>query len=253
VESRKNSQEKEPWKGLPPLSHPVEKEFLRRLYLGESLVPFRLLEPALAIIPWSKKHGLLNAERARECGFGNLTRWMKEAEDLWAEHGRRKMSLQDRLDYLGELSAQMPPARLRVVYAKAGTLAAAAILRDRAGIVDHKLYWARCDSGAEASFLVAVINSETLRSKVAPYQSRGQWGARDFDKLLIGSVPEFDSKNDLHNALAKAAETATLVAGNVDLPESIHFTRARQRIRAALREDGIAQKIDKLVEKLLAT
>ena len=37
-----------------------------------------------------------------------------------------------------------------------------------------------------------------------------------------------------------------------ELPDSIHFTRARQRIRAALRENGIAQKIDKLVEKLLA-
>ncbi len=252
VESRKNSQEKEPWKSLPPLSQPVEKEFLRQLYLGESLAPFRLLDPALAIIPWSKSDGLLSADRARERGFSNLAGWMKDAEDLWAAHGRTKISLQERLDYFGGLSTQMPPAKLRVIYSASGTLPAAARLQNSSSIVEHKLYWAECDSEEEANFLVAVINSETLRSKIAPDQSRGQWGARDFDKLLINSIPEFDSGNALHNALAKAAETATIVAKNVELPKAIHFTRARQRIRAALRKDGIAQKIDKLVEKLLA-
>jgi hypothetical protein len=251
VESRESAQEKKPWKFLPPITAPVEKAFLRPLYLGESVAPFRLLEAALAVIPWNKD-SLLDARNARNRGFAHLAAWMTAAERMWGENRKETITLCEKLDFYGKLSAQMPPARLRVVYAKAGTLAAAAILRDRAGIVENKLYWAECDSEGEANFLIAVINSETLRSKIAPDQSRGQWGARDFDKLLINSIPEFDSKNDVHNALAKAAETATLVAKNVELPEAIHFTRARQRIRAALREDGITQKIDKSVEKLLA-
>jgi len=251
VESRESAQEKKPWKFLPPITAPVEKAFLRPLYLGESVAPFRLLEAALAVIPWNKD-SLLDARNARNRGFAHLAAWMTAAERMWGENRKETITLCEKLNFYGKLSAQMPPARLRVVYAKAGTLAAAAILRDRAGIVENKLYWAECDSEGEANFLIAVINSETLRSKIAPDQSRGQWGARDFDKLLINSIPEFDSKNDVHNALAKAAETATLVAKNVELPEAIHFTRARQRIRAALREDGITQKIDKSVEKLLA-
>jgi hypothetical protein len=31
----------------------------------------------------------------------------------------------------------------------------------------------------------------------------------------------------------------------------MHFVKARQTIRAALREDGVAEKIDKLVAELL--
>ena len=45
VESRRTSQEKSPWKDLPTLRGNMESEFLRPLYLGESVVPFRPLEP----------------------------------------------------------------------------------------------------------------------------------------------------------------------------------------------------------------
>jgi hypothetical protein len=253
VESRKNSQEKEPWKSLPPLNQPVEKEFLRQLYLGESLAPFRLLEPALAIIPWSKTDGLLSADRARERGFSNLARWMKQAEDLWAGHGRTKISLQERLDYFGGLSTQMPPAKLRVIYSASGTLSAAARLQNSSAIVEHSLYWTTTESKEEALFLIGVLNSETLRKRVESKQAKGQWGARHFDKLLSEApIPEFDPNQELHLKLAGAAAEAEKIAASVSLGESTYFIRARQHIRAALRDDGIAQKIDKLVEKLLA-
>ncbi len=55
VESRRTSQEKPPWKQLPSLRGNVEREFLRPLYLGESVAPFRLLEPVLAVIPWDEE------------------------------------------------------------------------------------------------------------------------------------------------------------------------------------------------------
>jgi len=45
------------------------------------------------------------------------------------------------LNYINQLSSQFPIAPLRVVYAKAGTLPAACLLRDERGVVDHKLYW----------------------------------------------------------------------------------------------------------------
>ncbi|MDP2659743.1 MAG: hypothetical protein Q8R28_03340, partial [Dehalococcoidia bacterium] len=54
VQSRRTSQEKAPWKGLPMLRGNVEQEFLRPLYLGESAAPFRLLKPVSAVIPWSE-------------------------------------------------------------------------------------------------------------------------------------------------------------------------------------------------------
>ncbi|MGI8926369.1 MAG: hypothetical protein ACR2HN_06950 [Tepidiformaceae bacterium] len=83
-------------------------------------------------------------------------------------------------------------------------------------------------------------------------QSRGQWGARDFDKLMFElPIPRFDGAIPLHRELADAAGTAETVAATVDV-SGAHFVTARGRIRAALVKDGIAGRIDKLVGELLA-
>jgi hypothetical protein len=88
------------------------------------------------------------------------------------------------------------------------------------------------------------------RAKVAPQQSRGQWGARDFDKLPAEAVPQFDPENPLHIDLADAAATAEKIAARVTLPDDTHFIRARKLIRDALRADGILQHIDALISRL---
>jgi SAM-dependent methyltransferase len=80
VESRRTSQEKRPWKQLPALRGNVEKEFLRPLYQGESVAPFRLLEPVLAVIPWEEKRKqLLDAEAAQQAGYLHLANWLWQA------------------------------------------------------------------------------------------------------------------------------------------------------------------------------
>jgi hypothetical protein len=163
------------------------------------------------------------------------------------------MSLTEQLDYYGKLSAQMPPASVRVLYTASGTLPAAAILGDAHAVVEHKLYWASVESEDEGRYLIATLNSEALRARIAPYQSKGQWGARDFDKLLVQvPIPKFDPDSALHRDLARAGEHAEQVATKVPLSSEIHFIRARQRIRKALAEDGVAARIDGLVTQLLA-
>ena len=69
--------------------------------------------------------------------------------------------------------------------------------------------------------------------------------------ILSLPIPSFDASNKLHTQLAKAAAHAIEVAAAVKLSEGMHFVKARQKIRAALREDGVAEKIDKLVAELL--
>ncbi len=65
VQSRRGSQEKEPWKSLPQIRDNLEKEFVRPLYLGESIAPYRILDPALAVIPWSETESrLLDSQAA---------------------------------------------------------------------------------------------------------------------------------------------------------------------------------------------
>jgi len=151
-----------------------------------------------------------------------------------------------------ELGAQFPIAPLRVVYAKAGSLPAACVVHDATMVLDHMLYWAAPPSGAEASYLMAILNNETTRSRVANLQARGQFGARHFDKLMFTlPIPRFDTKNELHAALAMASAKAEKIAAAVSLPEGVRFQRARRLIREALAEAGVSQEIDRLVAQLL--
>jgi SAM-dependent methyltransferase len=253
VESRRTNLEKEPWKSLDPLRGNVEAAFLRPLCLGESIAPFRPLQPVLAVIPWDGEHGLLDARAAQNLGYRHLARWLAEAERHWREKGRStSMSLIDRWDFNKELSAQFPIPAVRVVYSKAGTQPAACAIRDGEAVVDHKLYWATT-SGHEAEYLVSVLNSECARARVQHLQARGQWGARDFDKLMFGlPIPKFDESKQLHRQLAAAGARAEEVAMAVPLREGAHFVSARRQIRQALAEDGVAARIEKLVEELLS-
>ncbi|MBV8055084.1 MAG: N-6 DNA methylase [Deltaproteobacteria bacterium] len=244
VESRRTAQEKPPWKHLPSLKGRVEKQFLRPLYLGESIAPYRLLEPVEAVIPWDSRDGLLDSPKAHSRGYTNLADWLREAEKLWDTHGPGRFSLSEQLDYYGKLAAQFPPPNIRVLYAASGTLPAAAILTDESGVIEHGLYWA-AESMYEAQYLIALLNSEALRAKIAAQQSRGQWGPRHFDKLLANAIPQFDGANPIHRDLVEAAERAEKVASETEIPKA-HFTRVRQVIRAALQKDGIWEKIERL-------
>lgn len=253
VESRRSSLEKLPWKNIPTLRHNIEADFLHPLYLGESIAPFRLLAPILSVVPWDDEHQtLLDSVAAQARGYMYLANWLTDAERLWSEHGSGKRSFVEQIDYYGQLSAQFPVAPLRVVYSASGTLSAAALLAEPRAIVEHNLYWAMADTKSEGLYLMAILNSETSRKLAEHLQSRGQWGARHFDKAMLSlPIPQFDGRNKLHKLLVKAAARAEKVAAAAQLDERMHFVRVRQKIRAALREDGIAQKIDGLVAELL--
>ena len=234
VASRRSRQEKAPWKNLDPLKGNLERQFLRPVYLGESVAPFRLLTPPLGVIPWDPKlKGLLDAASAGLVGFPLLASWMSQAERLWDEHrSSDRLSFAKQLDYYGKLRVQFPVPPLRIVYAASGSKPAAAILEDTDAVIEHALYWAAVDTPNEARYLSTVLNSEVLRAIVADRQARGQWGARHFDKLLAGAIPPFAPTNPLHAALAAAGHHAETIA--------------------ALAEDGVAHDIDSLVEKLLS-
>jgi len=216
-------------------------------------LPYRVFRPFEAVVPLSSSGFVLDAEAAANRGFGGLHGWMRKAEAVWKGNSDSgAMTLVGRWNYHNELGAQFPIAALRVVYAKAGTLPAACLLRDPRGVVDHMLYWMTPASEAEARYLIAVFNSETARARAAQFQARGQWGARHFDKVIFNlPIPRFDPKARLHRALTRAAARAEEVAALVELPEGVKFQRARGLVRATLAGTGLSQRIDALVAELL--
>jgi hypothetical protein len=253
VASRRSPQEKAPWKALPGVESKVEVEFLHPVLLGESILPYRVFRPFEAVVPVTPEGEVLDAAAAAKRRKGGLADWMRAAEKIWEFDRPSPISLIQQFDYYGKLASQFPLAELRVAYAKAGTQPAAVVIRDPAFVLDHKLYWTAPASEAEARYLAAILNCETARARIEAIQSRGQWGARDFDKVMFTlPIPRFDPKAALHKKLAAAAAKAEKAAAAVDLPDGVQFQRARSRIRTALIENGIAATIDGLVGDLLA-
>ena len=246
-------QDKAPWADVEPPLHVVDATFLRPALLGESVAPFRLLAPRLAVIPWDpEENELIDAKAAMNRGYRNLMHWLERAEELWESRKRSPMSFIERLDYHGELSCQFPIAPIRVVYTASGTYIAAAVIRDDRAVVESKLYWAAAANADEAHYLCGVLNSEVLRASVAPYQSQGQWGARDFHKYVFNTpIPRFDAADPLHVRIAQNAAVAEEVASWTPPREGEHFTRTRRRIRGALAEHGVGRELEALAAELL--
>jgi hypothetical protein len=252
VESRRSSQEKQPWKELPGIENQVEAECLHPVLLGESLLPYRIFRPLEGVLPITNRGEVLNSKAALERGLDHLAGWMRKAERVWNENRTANVSLVENFDYYGKLASQFPVPKLRIGYAASGTQPVAAIIRDRRNIIEHALYWSAVETLSEGNYLAAILNSETGRLRVERLQARGQWGARHFDKVMFNlPIPRFDQKVDLHLELAAAAARAEKVAAEVALPEGCKFQRARGLVRKALKEVGVADEIDELVARLL--
>jgi hypothetical protein len=252
ISSRRSAQEKEPWKSLHGIDGNVEVEFLHPVLLGESILPYRLFRPFEAVIPATVTGELLNAETAGSRGFAGLRDWMGKVEAVWNSDRASEISFTEQLDYYGKLRAQFPLRDIRIVYAKAGSLPAATVLRGSPTVIDHMLYWAAPASEDEALYLSAILNSEIARVRTENLQARGQFGARHFDKVIWSlPIPRYEPRSDLHRELATMASQAEKIASSVSLPETIQFQRARKIVRGALTDFGLSPGIDALVARLL--
>ena len=257
MRGRTGKLDKKPWTEVEPPRGPVEARFLRPLLLGETIAPFRLLEPVTAVIPLDGAT-LLDAAAAREADHRHLAAWLRDVEAKWEAHcakdaeGAPRMTLAQQLDYMRKLSAQAAPGPMRIAYTKAGTRLSAACIPEPGVIVDHMAYWATAASRDEATYLVAILNSAAVLAKVIDLQPHGQRDKRHFDNLVWTlPIPEYDPAETLHRDLAAAASRAETLAAAVDLAPHRHFTAKRRAIRAALAADGIAAEIEALVDALL--
>jgi hypothetical protein len=254
VMSRQTTLDKPPWRDLPPQNGVVESIFVRPAYLGECVAPFRLLSALEAVIPYDKVR-LLRGDDERIDRYPGLASWWREAEAVWlANRSSEKRTLLEQLDYMHQLSAQFPVPNIRVVYTASGNTIAAAVIQDSAAVVEHKLYWAPVSSVDEARYLSAILNAPALTKLVAPYQSVGAFGPRDFDKYIWQMpIPEFDPTSDQHAELSNLASEAEAVATGVSLSGNDGFQAVRRRIRAALADAGVSVRLDAAVTALLAT
>lgn len=251
VRSVRSAYEKRPWKELDALEGVVESEFVYRLYLGEHVLPYRTLSPARAVLPWHEGK-LLDGDNPQVEFFPGLAKWWRNAEGIWmANRSSERLTLTERLDYHGSLSAQHPIQTHRIVYTKSGMHLAAARIEDSRHVIDHTLYWATAASRVEANFLCAVMNAAEITRQVRPFMSYGK-DERHIDKHLWRlPIPEFNSADSLHAEISTLGSEIEGEVQALQLDAGKSYITLRQQVRRFLEQSIKAQKVEKLVVKLL--
>jgi SAM-dependent methyltransferase len=252
VRSARGVYEKEPWKDLAGLSGIIETEFIWPVLLGESLLPFRLLNPREAVLPILSNH-LLSVGDPKLDYYPGLAEWWSRAEDIWMTHRRSaRLTLKEQLDFRKKLTTQIPTPPLRLVYSKSGMHVAAAIVDDPRLIIDHKLYWGTLTSKQEGYYLSALLNNPVLTELVRPLMSYGK-DERDIDKHIWKlPIPLYDKANTSHRRLASLGERQEAAVARMAL-EDTNFVTMRRRVRAALAEHTTAEETAFLVRKVITT
>jgi hypothetical protein len=252
---------KPPYKDLK-FSGQVEGRFLLSTALARHVLPFAVLPPATVVLPVERGVNapyVRKADELKKDGYREVAAWMARAEKMWKLHNKKgkagKQTIYERLDFQKELTSQDMSDRHLVLYNAAGTNLVAAHL-DREElilpfIVDHKTYWAACDSGAEADYLAAVLNANAVNKAIKPFQSVGLMGEREIhQKVLDLPIPKYKGSEASHRDLAalgaKArAEAAKLVADPA-FPASLAQRRAWLRGQLA----DLLARVDDIVSDL---
>ena len=248
----------------------IETSHLYDVHLGETVVPYATLPPLKAVLPLKRPELDLprDANGVGGVRIGTLerrmrTRWQTVSR-LWEENKRpsNKMHLLENIDHFGKLSTQLqwkrnPHARpIRIVYTASGE-PTAALLQEDESFVDFTLFWIACKDMAEAHYLLAIINSESLYDAVTPFMPKGQFGARHLQKQLWKlPIPEFDPTDPLHVAIANAGEAAAQGAAKQldhlrQNRSRVTVTIARRELRQWLRESPEGHAVENAVARLL--
>lgn len=118
VNPRRGTQDKEPWRSLDLAAitgQTIEAQHLYDVHLGETLVPYATLDPLKAVLPLKPDDAGLPTDTKGVGGIrlGGLERRMRDRwlilSSLWEENkgAANKLGLLERLDYYGNLSAQL--------------------------------------------------------------------------------------------------------------------------------------------------
>ena len=252
VQSKRSSNEKEPWKRLPSLECKVERQFVRSVHMGETILSYRPLTPVQCVIPWDGQR-LLETQDEKLTMYPGLWDWWSKAETMWNAHRKNEqMSLVQRIDFQRGITQQFPMPTYRVVYTKSGMYLAAAIISEPA-IIEQTLYWCAASSLEEARYLEAVINSEAMTQSLRPLQSRGEYNPRHYAKDVWRlPLPIFDPDNAVHVELGELAKRAEEIAKAVSLPKGKRFEALRRTVREAIAATDVGKEIERLVVAILA-
>lgn len=227
---------KEPYSEIGPLTGQVEQDFIYAILLGSDIVPFAHRDYRPAIVPAApagEEYRVLEEEEAKSGGYSGLASWLEQANEHWDSDKKGVETVSSRLNHWDRISTQNPKATYRVIYPKGGSNLMAAVskvdeinkrskepdIELQNAIIDHKCFYYETEDESEAYYLSGILNSDTLNEKIKAFQTKGDFGARDIQKIpLEFPIPEYDPSDERHQRLAELAKAGEEKATEV-LPE----------------------------------
>ena len=219
---------KEAYKGISFKGN-IEKDFLYATLLSTDIVPFGYLDFRIVVLPLiqeGEKYSIIKENEADKKGFTKLSKWLQNVQKLWTEKRGEKaesMNAVGWLDYRHKLSEQKQ-TKYKVLYPASATYLCGCVVEKKIIRIDIKgqeielqdflsdytEYYFETYKKAEAYYLCSILNSSTVDKLIKPMQARGLFGPRHIVKKVWElPIPEFDSSNHDHLALAKLGEEGT--------------------------------------------
>lgn len=245
------------------LNKTVDAENIFLTASATHIFPYALVRPLWTVVlptiaaPGDEDFQPVSADELRRNGRVQTADWLDWASDQWesVRKGDDTTPLHERLDHLGQFSAQSEMERFVVAYIAAGNRPMACAFDTeslkRPFVARDGTYWASFPSAQEAHFLAGFLNSDFAADRIVDWMNLGLFGPRHIHKRVLDvPFPAFDSSDELHLELASLAEALgrTANAARERLPDT---STGRQRLwlREQLPEDEL-RRVDQLVEKV---
>ena len=245
---------KKPWSSKGTLNgRDVPIHWIHRAAFSTSMFPFALRRELDNVVLPLNVEGLYD-ENASDNGF-----WVN-AEAVYRDGKGKGRNTPDTLwgqvDYQNKLTRQSTSVVVgeglrKVLYNKSGRIGLRSARVSPDIIVNDTIYHLTCSSESEAAYLTALLNADCLQEAYR----QSQRTRRHFDLHFWRTVPipKYDSRNSTHIELADICTEAEAAAEEVrnSFPDGVGQIRVSEAIHAALRERGIAGRIDDAARKLM--
>ena len=245
---------KKPWSNKGTLNgKDVPVHWIRDAAFSTNVFPFSLRRELDKVVLPLTEDGLydvnaedngywVNAEAVYRDGKG---KGRNTPDTLWGQVDyQNKLTRQTTSDVAGE-------GLRKVLYNKSGRIGLRSARISPGTVTNDTLYHLTCSSESEAAYLTALLNADCLQEAYRQSQKT----RRHFDHHFWHTVPipKYDSRNLTHIELADLCGQAEEAAEEVrdSLPEGAGQIRVSEAIHVALRESGIAGRIDEAARELM--
>jgi len=240
----------------------VERSSLFCTAAAEHLLPYALSPNLWCVIlpvladPGTDQFRPVSPESLRSHGRVGTATWFEAAEAEWKRSQQRPgPPIWERVDHLGQLSAQAQRSRWVVLYTSAGSRPVAAVLDSSATeypfVARDQTYWASFYNPEEAFYLSAILNSDQAAERIKAFMTTGLFGPRHIHKRVLDlPIPPFDKTNRLHAQIADLGRELGNCAADLVSELDQLGGRARSHLRTALPKDRRAA-VERGVETLM--